>query len=151
MGCIIYYVATVGVNLSLLFWCRSAVNLTATSVLPLFLLGLSIFQAAYFYKNRSKTDFNVCNTTDLSEDEWEMLSLSISASFRVSLPWYLPMIFFFSTLPKTLLSVLLFLLAFTGGAVWFRLRNRKHFQARMKRESDALEEQKKKESLGKFK
>lgn len=151
MGHIFYYAVTVLFNIIALIFFRAHINLTAASAVPLFLLGLTIFQSAYFYKNRSKHDFNTCNTTDLNDGEWENLSLYMSRSYRICIPLFLPMVFFFSTLVKTLLSVLVFMIAFTGGAVFFRLCHSKSFQARMKQESHELEEQKKKESLGKFK
>lgn len=151
MGYMVYYIVTLALNGLLLFFLRAYINITSTSLVPLFLIGLSVFQATYFYKNRSKQDFNAYNSSDLTDDEWEKLSLSMSGSYLILIPWFFPMVFFFSTLIKTLLSVLVFLIAFTGGAIFFRMCHKKSFQKRMKLESDELEEQKKRESLGKFK
>ena len=151
MGYVVYYAITVVLNILILIFFRAHINLTGASAVPLFLLGLSIFQSAYFKKNRGKYDFNTNNTTDLSDSEWETLSIYMSRSYLVCIPLFLPTVFFFSTLLKTVLSVLVFLIAFTAGAIFFRWRYSKSFQERMKQESNELEEQKKKESLGKFK
>ena len=151
MGYVVYYAVSIVFHIVALYLLRAHINLTATSAIPLFLLGLSAFQAVYFCKNRSKQDFNANSTTDLSDREWETLSVYTSRSYRICIPFFLPPIFFFSTLFKTLLSTFLFLIAFTGGAIFFRLHHGSSFQARMKQEMDELEEQMKRESLGKYK
>ena len=104
MGYIIYYIVTLAFNGLLLFFFRAYINITATSLVPLFLIGLSVFQATNFYKNRGKQDFNAYNSSDLTDGEWEKLSLSMSGSYLILIPWFFPMVFFFSTLIKTLLS-----------------------------------------------
>ncbi len=125
--------------------------ISASSVLPLFLLGWSAFQAAYFHKHRAKSDFNINNDADLTEEEWNILSVYMRNSYIISAVLYVPFIFLFITLIKVIASIVIFAVAFTGAPIYFRIKHGKEYQSRYKREAEELKKQKKKEELGRWK
>ena len=150
MKWVIYYIVTLGLNLVGVIVFHENLNLVFNSVIPLFMIGLSIFQIAYFSKHPNKKDFNTHNDSDLTEGEWEKMTSYMIASYLIFIPWMLPFVWFFSAGVK-LISILVFLLAFTGGMIWYRLRHRKEYEARFAKENKELEEQRKREELGQWK
>ena len=150
MKWLIYYGITVILNIVCAIVFHEHLNITAGSIVPLALIALSIFQAVYFHNYRSKKDFNTYNDSELTEEEWAQLSVYMSKSYLIGIPWFLPFVLFFSTGIK-MLSLLVFFAAFTGGAIYYRIRHSKDLQSRFAKEADELEEQKKRESLGKWK
>ena len=150
MKWILYYIVTLGLNLVCAIAFHERLNLDFNSAVPIFLIGLSIFQAVYFFQNASKKDFNTNNNSDLTEEEWAQMTSYMIASYLIFIPLMLPFVWFFSSWGK-LLSILVFLLAFTGGMIWYRLRHRKEYEARFAKEDKELEEQRKREELGKWK
>ena len=150
MKWIIYYIVTLGLNLVGVMVFHDRLNLVFNSVIPLFMIGLSIFQVGYFSKHPHKKDFNTNNNSDLTEGEWERMTSYMISSYLIFIPLMLPFVWFFSAGVK-LLSILVFLFAFTGGMIWYRLRHGKDYQARFAKENKELEEQQKREELGKWK
>ena len=150
MKWVIYYIVTLGLNLVGVMAFHDRLNLVFNSVIPLFMIGLSIFQVGYFSKHPHKKDFNTNNNSDLTEGEWARMTSYMISSYLIFIPLMLPFVWFFSAGVK-LLSILVFLLAFTGGMIWYRLRHGKDYQARFAKENKELEEQQKREELGKWK
>ena len=146
----IYYAITLVMNLVCAIAFREHISITTVSLLPIFLIFLSALQAGYFKNNRSKTDFNSANNADLTEEEWEILSVYMSYSYLFSIPLFIPFILFFSMIIK-ILSLFVFFAAFTSAPIYFRLKHGKEYKTRFKRESDELKEQLKKEELGNIK
>ena len=99
---IIYFIICLAVNGIFLFLFNDSVVITKNSLLPLMLLFLMIFMGAYQYYNRGKFDFNSNNYSDLSEEEWEKVSIYISRSLIICAPLNVPFIFFFGTYYKFL-------------------------------------------------
>ena len=150
MKWLIYYIITLGLNLIGVIVFHEHLNLVFNSVIPLFMIGLSIFQVGYFSRHPHKKDFNTNNDSDLTEGEWERMTSYMIASYLIFIPLMIPFVWFFSAGVK-LISILVFLLAFTGGMLWYRLRHRKEYGARFAKENKELEEQRKREELGKWK
>ena len=150
MKWVIYYIVTLGLNLVGVMVFHDRLNLVFNSVIPLFMIGLSIFQIGYFSKHPHKKDFNTNNNSDLTEGEWARMTSCMISSYLIFIPLMIPFVWFFSAGVK-LLSILVFLLAFTGGMIWYRLRHGKDYQTRFAKENKELEEQQKREELGKWK
>ena len=120
---IIYLIICLAVNGIFLFLFNDSVVITKNSLLPLMLLFLMIFMGAYQYYNRGKFDFNSNNYSDLSEEEWEKVSIYIFRSLIICAPLNLPFVFFFATYYK-FLSILIFLIGFVGGPIYYKLKNK---------------------------
>lgn len=150
MKWVIYYIVTLGLNLVGVMAFHDRLNLVFNSVIPLFMIGLSVFQIGYFSKHPNKKDFNSNNDSDLTEGEWARMTSYMISSYLIFIPLMLPFVWFFSAGVK-LLSILVFLLAFTGGMLWYRLRHGKEYHARFTKENKELEEQQKREELGRWK
>ena len=150
MKWLIYYIVTLGLNLIGIIVFHENLNLVFNSVIPLFMIGLSVFQIGYFSKHPHKKDFNTNNNSDLTEGEWARMTSYMISSYLIFIPLMLPFVWFFSAGVK-LLSILVFLLAFAGGMIWYRLRHGKEYHARFAKENRELEEQQKREELGQWK
>ena len=124
-------------------------NITEMSLMPAILLLAAAVFSAYLNEHRDEgVQFNTgFIRSDLTDDEWRELDACESKVFRLSLPLYLPFIFFFPSWVK-LFSLLVFFGSFAGGAVYFRIRFGKDVKARRLREAEELEAQKKRESSG---
>ena len=147
---VIYYSVAFFINAVCAFVFRQNINITIAAVCPLFLMILSLFQGFYFNNNRSKGDFNTSSSADLTEDEWSILSVYMSYSYFIAVPVLIPFALFFGT-PIKVLSIFVYLLAFSAGHICYRIKHSKEYTSRMKLESDELKEQLKKEELGKIK
>lgn len=145
-----YYLISAMVNVLLLVRFRDRINLTELSIAPIALILLTLFQALYFHQHRKKREFNSNNDSDLTEEEWETLIVYVRNAELICLPLYLPFVFFFSSWVK-LLSFLLFTVSFIAGPVYYRIKHKTALNERYAKEDRELEEQKKRESLGKWK
>ncbi len=126
------------------------INISVVSIIPLILMILSIFQAAYFHNHRSKKDFNINNDTPLTEEEWEKVAVYMRNSYIIVIPLFVPFILFFSLWVK-ITSIMLYFIGFSGGMLCYRLRYHKEINRRMSDEMTELIEQEKREELGKWK
>lgn len=129
---------------------RNYVFLSVTSAVPLILMLLSIIQAGYFHGHRSKIDFNINNDTPIKEVEWEKAAEYMRNSYLIVIPLFVPFILFFSTWVK-MASLILYFIGFSGGMVYYRVRNNKAIKRIMNDEVNELKEQMKKEELGRWK
>ena len=150
MKWVIYYVVTLGLNLFGALVFHERWNLEYHSLIPLFLIGLSLFQIAYFSRHPTKREFHSNNDSDLTDAEWEQMMQYSIRSYLVFIPFLIPFICFFSHWGK-MLSIPVFFAAFVGGAVAYRIRHQKEYKARFAKEDKELEEQRKREELGKWK
>ncbi len=151
MGWIIYYIATIAINITCVIAFRKHININLESIIPVVLIGLSIFEAR-FLTNKDNFDKNTQYTSQntLNDKEKEGMYLCMSRAFLVAVPLFVPFIFFFSKWIK-ILSVLIMFLTFIGGGLYFRIKHGKKVKHRWTGESEELKEQKKKEEMGKFK
>lgn len=144
---IIYYIVAILANVICVAVFSGKIGITEVSALPAFLLCLSAFQGYYFRNHRKKKDFNINNDSELNESEWGVLSVYMSRSYLISLPLYVPFIFFGGTLVK-LCSAVVFFAAFAGGAAVYKFKYKNEIAARIESEEAELSEQEKKEELG---
>ena len=146
----IYYTAMVILNFLSLILFRKSIHVEYLSLIPLCLLGNSVFQA-YYYANRQAQEPNTTYSakSNLTDLEWEQVSRYTIRSHLISIPLYLPFVFFFSW--GKLLSFVLFVVSFLGGGIMFRIRHGKEWKERCALENDELSEQQKKEEMGHWK
>ena len=147
---IFYYVILLAVNILAIVIFNGKINITAISIVPLVLMGLSIFQATYLHNHRSKKDFNTNNNSPLTEAEWEAMALCMRNAYLLSIPLYIPLIFFVLLWIK-MLSLLLYLVGFSGGTIYYRIKHEDKLNARFAKEKEEFDVQKAKEELGKWK
>ena len=151
MGWIIYYIATIAINITCVIAFRKHININLESIIPVVMIGLSIFEAAYL-ANDDNFDKNTMYTSQNSLDDNEKgkMFLCLRRAFLVTIPLFIPFIFFFSKWVK-ILSVLVMFLALIGGGLYFRIKHGNKVKHRWTGESEELKEQKQKEEMGKFK
>lgn len=134
--------------LSIVFTNR--IIITAASLLPMFLMILSICQAVYFNNNRGKKDFNIINDSPVTEQEWGKVSVYKRNSYIIVAPLFLVFVLFFSTWIK-LLSIILYLFGFAGGMLYYRIQHRDVISNRFAEEESELKKQQELEELGRWK
>ena len=146
MKWIIYYATTLLLHVITLVIFREQINITSSSLVVILLISLSVFSALYYHHNKdANTTYSV--HSDITDPEWRHLASYRVYSYLIIIPIFLPFIWFFSSWFK-LFSVLIFLLAFAGGSILFRIKHRKALQERYCRERHELWEQQRKEELG---
>ncbi len=142
----IYYLAVMTVS----FLFRKYIHITSLSAIPIVLAILSGFMAVYNYNNRQKESLNYSlSSVELTDKEYAKFAHYSSLAHTFFIPLYLPFILFFGNAVK-FLSLALFLLAFTLGPVFFRIKHKDRLNARLKAEENELLAQKKKEESGRF-
>ena len=146
----IYYTAMVILNFLSLILFHKSIHVEYLSLIPLCLLGNSIFQAYY----HAHCKIEEPNTTysaksNITDREWEQVVRYTVYSYLIVIPLYLPFVFFFSW--GKILSLILFAASFLGGSIWFRIRHGKEWKERCALENDELSEQQKKEEMGQWK
>lgn len=145
----IYYISMMILNFSGLILFHESIHVAYLSLMPLCLLGNSIFQA-YYYANHKAQDFKTTYSekSNITDQEWEQLTRDMINSHLIAIPLYVPFLFFFSW--GKILSFILFVTAFLGGSIRFRIRHGKEMQERYQQEKRALDEQQKKEEMGRW-
>ncbi|MBQ3014545.1 MAG: hypothetical protein IJD75_05360 [Clostridia bacterium] len=126
------------------------INLSALSILPAFLIVLMLFQAYYFRNEQTEKSFGGALGSNYSYEEEQTLSQFIATSLWICAPLQLPFVLFFGNGIKAL-SIFIYLIGFGSGALVYRCKNRNALHARVRAEQKELEDQKKNESIGKWK
>lgn len=148
----LYYTVSLIINCIIIFIFKGNINIDTGSASPVFLVILSAFMAVYYYTNRSKEDFSTnYYGVEFTEDEWESISLYTCRCNALAIPLYVPFIFFFPSLIKVILSVLIFIVSIVGGIVFYRIKFRKELHFRFENEKRELEIQKRLEESGRWK
>lgn len=150
MKWILYYITVLVLHFTGLIFFGNSIHMSYLSLVPLCLLGNSVFQA-YYYAQHKASDFKTTYSaqSNITDREWAQITRYTVYSHLIAIPLYLPFIFFFSW--GKLLSLGLFVASFLGGSVWFRIRHGKDLQGRYDRERNELYEQRKKEEMGQWK
>ena len=145
----IYYTAMVILNFLSLILFRKSIHVEYLSLIPLCLLGNSIFQA-YYHAHRKTEEPNTTYSakSNITEREWEQVVRYTVDSHLITIPLYLPFIFFFSW--GKILSFVLFVVSFLGGDIMFRLRYGREWKRRCDWEKNELCEQEQKEEVGRW-
>ena len=150
MNWFVYYIALIILNILSLLFFRNSIHMSYLSLIPLCLLGNSMFQA-YYYAHHKAQEPNTAYSTEsnLTDREWRQISRYSVSSHLIAIPLYFPFVFFFSW--GKLLSFVLFVTALLGGSIWFRVRHSKELQERYDQEKNELWEQERKEEMGQWK
>ncbi len=147
----IYYLVHIALNVILVIAFRNSLNITALSVLPLFLIVLMFFQIALFkpknYDFTCDTAYSVGDVVRLTQEEQVKQYSYLKCAFLLCVPFELPLVLFLPTYWK-LLGVIPYILAYIIGAIVFKAKMGKQIQSRIEAEKRNLEEQIKKEELG---
>ena len=119
----VYYILTIIANAISIVVFHNSINITELSAIPLILMVLMIFQANYFKNDKVENGFRTAYLSNLTDKEENTRNIMISGFMIACLPAMFPFIVFFSSGVK-LLSVLVYLISFVGGAVLYRFKNR---------------------------
>ena len=147
---VIYYCITILANIAAIPIFFEYINISALSIVPLFLIALMIFQALLFKTEKAENGFRTNYAGKLTDAEENGMNLSISKFLPATIPWMIPFVIFFPSVVKVL-SIFVYLIGFGGGAVLYKLKNKDKITSRMQAEENERREQEKKEELGKWK
>ena len=147
----IYYIVSILLNVIVLVVFRQHIHLDWISILPLALMLNSAYQAYYHATDHEERGFHTTYSAknDITDAEWQQVTKYIVSSHLLMIPLFVPFIFFFSW--GKLVSFLLFLIAFVGGGILYRIRHGKELRERYEREQNELHEQQKNEEMGRWK
>ncbi len=147
---LIYYLATVVINIVAIIVFHKNIQFNALSVLPIVFIALMLFQAALFKKETWEKGFRTRYGSDFTEEEENAMSDFAATALYAAIPLMIPFVFFFPSAIK-FLSVLIYLIALIAGVFAYRIKNKDALRGRFDREAAERREQEKKESLGKWK
>ena len=147
---VIYYCITILANIAAIPIFYEHINISALSIVPLFLIALMIFQAILFKNEKVENGFRTAYGSNLTADEENKMLDSGSTFLFATIPWMIPFILFFLS-PVKLLSVLIYVLGLAGGPILYKIKNRGKITNRISAEEQERREQEKKEQLGKWK
>lgn len=146
---IIYYCITIIANIVAAIVFHKSINITALSAMPLFLIALMIFQAHIFKNEKVENGFRTAYGSNLTADEENKMLDSGSSFLFATIPWMIPFVLFFPSIVKVL-SILVYIIGLVGGLILYRVKNKGEIVYRMDVEEKELQEQEKKEQLGKW-
>ena len=146
---VIYYCITILANIAAIPIFYEYINISALSIVPLFLIALMIFQALLFKNEKVENGFRTAYGSNLTADEENKLLSSGSSFLFAAIPWMIPFILFFPSFVKVL-SLLVYIVGLIGGLILYRIKNKEKIINRMKAEDIERQEQEKKEQLGKW-
>lgn len=147
---VIYYCITILTNIAAIPIFFEYINISALSIVPLFLIALMIFQALFFKNEKVENGFRTAYGSNLTADEENNMLSSCSTFLFATIPWMIPFIIFFAS-PVKALAILVYFIGLIGGLVIYRFRNKGKIANRMTAEEKERQEQKKNEELGKWK
>lgn len=147
---VIYYCITILANIAAIPIFYEYINISALSIVPLFLIALIILQALLFKNEKVENGFRTAYGSNLTADEENKLLSSGSSFLFATIPWMIPFILFFPSFVKVL-SVLVYIVDLIGGLLLYRNKNKGKIMNRMNAEEIERQEQEKKEQLGKWK
>ena len=147
---VIYYCITILANIAAIPIFYEYINISALSIVPLFLIALMIFQALLFKTEKAENGFRTNYAGKLTDAEENGMNLSISKFLPATIPWIIPFVIFFPSVVKVL-SIFVYVIGLGGGAVLYKLKNKDKITSRMQAEENERREQEKIEELGKWK
>ena len=147
---VIYYCITILANIAAIPIFFEYINISALSIVPLFLIALMIFQALLFKNEKVENGFRTAYGSNLTADEENKLLSSGSSFLFATIPWMIPFVLFFPAIVKVL-SILVYIIGLVGGLILYRIKNKGKIINRIDAEEKERQEQEKKEQLGKWK
>ena len=146
---IIYYCIAILANIAAIPIFFEYINISALSIVPLFLIALMIFQALLFKNEKVENGFRTAYGSNLTADEENKLLSSGSSFLFATIPWMIPFVLFFPAIVKVL-SILVYIIGLVGGLILYRIKNKGKIVNRINTGEKERQEQKKKEQLGKW-
>lgn len=146
----VYYSITFVANIIAIIVFRNNINITALSVIPLFLIALMIFQSLIFKNEKAESGFKTAYGSNLTADEENKMLGNGSKFLLATIPWMIPFVLFFPSFAKTL-SIIVYIVGLLGGPILYRVKNKGKIYNRLNSEDAERIEQEKKEELGKWK
>jgi len=147
---VIYYCITFLANIAAIPIFFEYINISALSIVPLFLIALMIFQAPLFKNEKVENGFRTAYGSNLTADEENKLLSSGSSFLFATIPWMIPFVLFFPAIVKVL-SILVYIIGLVGGLILYRIKNKGKIVNRIDAEEKERQEQEKKEQLEKWK
>ena len=147
---VIYYCITILANIAVIPIFYEYINISALSIVPLFLIALMIFQALLFKNEKVENGFRTAYGSNLTADEENKLLSSGSSFLFATIPWMIPFVLFFPAIVKVL-SILVYIIGLVGGLILYRIKNKGKIVNRINAEEKERQEQEKREQLGKWK
>ena len=147
---VIYYCITILANIAAIPIFYKYINISALSIVPLFLIALMIFQALLFKNEKVENGFRTVYGSNLTADEENKMLDSGSTFLFATIPWMIPFILFFPAIVKVL-SILVYIIGLVGGLILYRIKNKGKIVNRINAEEKERQEQEKREQLGKWK
>ena len=120
---VIYYCITILANIAAIPIFFEYVNISALSIVPLFLIALMIFQALLFKNEKVENGFRTAYGSNLTADEENKLLSSGSSFLFAAIPWMIPFVLFFPAIVKVL-SILVYIIGLVGGLILYRIKNK---------------------------
>ena len=146
---VIYYCISILANVAAIPIFYKYINISALSIVPLFLIALMIFQALLFKNEKVENGFRTAYGSNLTADEENKLLCSGSSFLFATIPWMIPFVLFFPAIVKVL-SILVYIIGLVGGLILYRIKNKGKIVNRINAEEKERQEQEKKEQLGKW-
>lgn len=146
----VYYLLTVGLNLGALILFFGSVSVSRLSLVPAFLIVLTLLQYFLFKSLKSERGYRTNYGSPLTSDEENKRNEYVSKFMLAVIPWMLPFIFFFPS-PLKLLSVFVHFIGLLGGTLIHRAKHKNDILSREQNEENERIEQEKKEELGTLK
>ena len=147
---VIYYCISILANVVAIPIFYKYINISALSIVPLFLIALMIFQALLFKNEKVENGFRTAYGSNLTADEENKLLSSGSSFLFATIPWMIPFVLFFPAIVKVL-SILVYIIGLVGGLILYRVKNKGEIVNRINAEEKERQEQEKREQLGKRK
>lgn len=147
---VIYYYITILANIAAIPIFYEYINISALSIVALFLIALMIFQALLFKNEKVENGFRTAYGSNLTADEENKMLDSGSTFLFATIPWMIPFILFFPAIVKVL-SILVYIIGLVGGLIMYRIKNKGKIVNRIDAEEKERQEQEKKEQLGRWK
>ncbi len=145
-----YHVVCVAIGILCGVLMPQYINVTATSIVPIAMILLTILQVLLFKDGQQEEGFSTAYGSDINAKEHHTWTHYMRVSLVLSLPWQFAFVIFFPNAVK-FLSCLWYVAFFVAGSVVFRVKNRKQIKHRYQAQRDELEEQRKREEMGKWK
>lgn len=147
---VIYYCIMIFINVIFSIIFRNYINITYLSLIPLFFIGLMVFQIVFFKTHKIENGFKTNYGSNFTAEEENEMQKNVANFILVIIPFMIPFIFFFPSFVKVL-SIMLYIVSLLGGIIIFRFKNKDIIVSRADREEKERIEQEKKEQLGKWK
>ncbi len=147
---ILYFCLMLLANAVLAIIFHQSITVTLFSLIPLFLIGIMIFQSIYFKSDDAKHAFGTAYHSGFTHKEVAEMSLVASKALLYAVPLMIPFVLFFSSLIKAV-SIIVYLVSFAAGPLVYRIKSKDSLNRRANSEKIELETQLQKEELGEWK